>query len=137
MNKDRNKSIINLNDSQNVNHKDLEDFTQEQKEAILRRDGYKCVICGKGLKDGVELDIGYIEPVRLGGKAIMENGQTLCVEHSLMKKSLSQTEIGKKIIIRLYKIAKKEGAEKLIEFCEDILKIYEKYHIDSHIEWDK
>lgn len=37
-----------------VKQRKIDDFTQEQKEAILKRDGYKCVICGRGRKDGVE-----------------------------------------------------------------------------------
>ncbi|MFA3783043.1 HNH endonuclease [Melioribacteraceae bacterium 4301-Me] len=50
-----------------VNLKELEDFTTEQKLEILKRDGYKCVICGKGKKDGVELQVDHIKPKYLGG----------------------------------------------------------------------
>lgn len=74
----------------------LEDFTEEQKKEILMRDGYKCVICGKGLKDGVELHVDHIKPKDLGGKATIENGQTLCAQHNFMKKNFKQTETGKK-----------------------------------------
>src|SRR3989338_8412703 len=35
--------------------KELDDFTAEQKEEIIKGDGYKCVICGRGLENGVEL----------------------------------------------------------------------------------
>lgn len=58
--------------------RELEDFTPEQKEAILKRDGYKCVICGRGKKEGVELQVDHIKPKYLGGESMTENGQTLC-----------------------------------------------------------
>jgi len=120
-----------------VKKRDLEDFTPEQKEAILKRDGYKCVICGRGKKDGVELHVDHIKPRYLGGKSTIENGQTLCAQHNFIKKTLKQTETGKKMFIRLYELAKKEGEEKLKKFCEEILNVYEKYNINGHIVWKK
>jgi len=120
-----------------VKKRNLEDFTPEQKEAILKRDGYKCVICGRGKKDGVELHVDHIKPRYLGGKSTIENGQTLCAQHNFIKKTLKQTETGKKMFIRLYELAKKEGEEKLKKFCEEILTTYEKYNINGHIFWEK
>lgn len=115
----------------------LKDFTLEQKEAILKRDQYKCVICGKGKKEGVELHVDHIKPKSLGGKAIIENGQTLCAQHNFIKKNLKQTETGKKMYIRLYELAKKEKNKELIKFCSEILEVYEKNNINGHIEWKK
>ena len=57
--------------------RELEDFTAEQKKKILERDNFKCVICGKGKKDGIELQVDHIKPKDKGGKATLENGQTL------------------------------------------------------------
>jgi hypothetical protein len=124
-------------DPKSVKKKNLEDFTQKQKDEILKRDGYKCVMCGKGKKDGVELHIDHIKPKDLGGKATIENGQTLCSQHNFLKKNLKQTETGKKMYIRLYELAKKENNEKLLLFTNDILKVYEKHNINGHIEWEK
>lgn len=115
----------------------LEDFTREQKNIILKRDNYKCVICGRGLRDGVELQVDHIKPKSLGGKAVIENGQTLCAQHNFIKKNLKQTETGKKMYIRLYELAKKENNKELLKFCKEILKVYEKYNINGHIEWNK
>ena len=120
-----------------VGHKDLDDFTPQQKQAILKRDGYRCVICGKGIKDGVELHVDHIKPKFLGGKSVLENGQTLCAQHNFIKKTLNQTETGKKMFIRLYDLAKKEKNHELLKFCEDILKTYKKHNINSHIVWKK
>lgn len=120
-----------------VHTKNLEDFTPLQKKQILERDGYKCVICGRGEKDGVELHVDHIKPKDLGGKATVENGQTLCGQHNYLKKNFKQTETGKKMFIRLYELAKKENDEVLQQFCTEILSTFEKYNINGHIEWKK
>jgi len=120
-----------------VKQRKIDDFTPEQKEAILKRDGYKCVICGKGRKDGVELHVDHIKPRYFGGKSTIENGQTLCAQHNFIKKTLKQTETGKKMFIRLYELAKNEGNEELKKFCTDILETYEKYNINGHIVWER
>ena len=115
----------------------LKDFTPAQKNEIVERDGYKCTICGRGEKDGVELHVDHIRPRKLGGQATIENGQTLCAQHNFIKKSLNQTETGKKMFIRLYELAKKEDNRELADFCFDVLKTYEKHDINSHIDWDR
>jgi len=124
-------------DPETASKKELEDFTPEQKEQIFKRDGYKCVICGRGPKDGVEIHADHIRPKYLGGKSTIENGQTLCSQHNFMKKTLKQTETGKKMFIRLYELAKKERNKELLKFCSDILEIYERHNINSHIVWKK
>jgi len=116
---------------------ELEDFTATQKAEILKRDGYKCVICGRGEKDGVELHIDHIKPKDLGGEAKIENGQVLCSQHNFLKKNFKQTETGKKMFIRLYELAKKEDNEEIIKFCAEILEVYERNKINAHIEWKK
>jgi 5-methylcytosine-specific restriction endonuclease McrA len=45
---------------------------------VLKRDNYKCSICGRGKKDGVTLEVDHIIPVSKGGKTEMNNLQTLC-----------------------------------------------------------
>lgn len=117
--------------------RELEDFTGAQKEAILKRDRYKCVICGRGKKDGVDLHIDHIKPKDFGGEATIENGQTLCSQHNFLKKNLKQTETGKKMFIRLYELAKSENNDELKKFCAGVLETYEKYNINGHIVWKK
>ncbi|MBC6414151.1 MAG: HNH endonuclease [Chromatiales bacterium] len=113
------------------------DFTPAQKEKIFERDGYRCVICGCDSKGTEELHADHIVPQALGGKATIKNGQTLCSNHNMMKKTLRQTEAGKKMFIRLYEIAKNKNNEEVKAFCLDILRIYEKHGINGHIEWEK
>lgn len=46
---------------------------------ILKRDNFKCVICGRTpKKDGVTLHVDHIIPVSKGGKTEPENLRTLC-----------------------------------------------------------
>ena len=116
---------------------DLEDFSPALKKQILERDNYQCVICGMGKKEGVELHIDHIKPKDLGGKASLENGQTLCSRHNFLKKNLKQTETGKKMFIGMLESAKDSGESELVAFLEELLSIYEKHNINGHIAWKK
>lgn len=116
---------------------DLEDFTPALKKQILERDNYQCVICGMGKKEGMELHIDHIKPKDLGGKATLENGQTLCSKHNFLKKNLKQTETGKKMFLRMLETAKNANEKELIDFLEDVLEVYEKHNINGHIVWKK
>jgi len=118
-----------------VQKRELEDFTPALKKAIFERDGFKCVVCGKGIQEGVEIHADHIKPKDLGGRATLENGQTLCSQHNFLKKNFKQTETGKKLFIRLYDLAKSENNEALIKFCTEILVVFEKNNINGHIEW--
>ena len=120
-----------------VKQRELWDFTLAQKEAIMKRDGYRCVVCGRGLKDGVELQVDHIRSKDTGGKAEIENGETLCAQHNFQKKNYKQTESGKRFFIRLYELAKAKGDKGLQEFCAQILEVYEKNNVNGHIVWKR
>lgn len=113
---------------------ELLDFHPDIKEEILKRDNYRCVVCGRGKDDGVELCVDHIKPKDKGGDNSIDNGQTLCMKHNLIKKNYSQTEAGKKYFIKMYKSAviKKDG--KMIEFCKNIFDIFDKHQINGHIK---
>lgn len=115
----------------------LEDFSPELKNQILKRDNYKCVICGRTAEEGYELHVDHILPKDKGGKATLDNGQTLCSICNFRKKNYSQTESGKRMFIRLWKIAKDIGDSTTQQFCEEILNTYEKFGVNGHIKWDK
>lgn len=120
-----------------VKNRKLKDFTQEQKETIFKRDGYKCVVCGRGRTDGIEIHADHIKARDLGGESTIENGQTLCAQHNFQKKNYKQTETGKKMFIRLYELSKKYKDKTLQKFCTDVLTTYEKHNINCHIVWRK
>lgn len=124
-------------DPNHIVQRELEDFTSAQKKQILERDGYKCVICGKGRQDGVELHVDHIKAKDLGGEATISNGQTLCAQHNFMKRNLKQTETGKKMFIRLYELAKIQEDTALQEFCTEVLEVFERHDVDGHIVWNR
>ena len=118
-----------------ADNKQFDDFTKAQKEEIKKRDAYKCVICGLGIKEGLEIHVDHIKPRDKGGLSTIENGQVLCAQHNFKKKNYNQTETAKKLFINLHRQAKAIDDEKHQKFAADILKIYEKHNINGHIEW--
>ena len=115
--------------------REFREFTQEQKAQIFKRDGYRCVICGLGEKDGVDLHVDHIRPRDRGGKSCVENGQTLCSTHNFRKKNLGQTETGKKMFIRLKELAEEKGDIEVAKFCRAVLGLYDQHGMNSHIRW--
>lgn len=120
-----------------IQKKELEDFTEAQKQEIMKRDNYRCVICGRGIKNGVELQVDHIKPKDQGGKATIDNGETLCAQHNFQKKNYKQTESGKRFFIRLYEAAKANDDKQLEDFCRQILEVYDKNNVNGHIVWEK
>ena len=114
----------------------LQDFTADQKRKILERDGNKCVICGKGEANGVELRIEQIMPMDKDDKAEIENGQVLCSEHSFRKNNQNQTETAKQLFINLHNRAKAKKDKKLQRFTANVLRVYEEHDINGHIPWN-
>ena len=53
---------------------------------ILKRDGFKCQICGRSSEeDGVKLHVDHIIPISKGGKTTWDNLRTLCQDCNLGK----------------------------------------------------
>lgn len=52
----------------------------EFREAVFKRDNYKCVFCGKGPVHGVKIDAHHIMDRKLfdDGGYYLDNGATLC-----------------------------------------------------------
>ena len=124
-------------DPEYVHNPELEDFSESVKEQVKARDGYKCVICGLGPENGVELQVDHILPKDKGGKATLENGQTLCAKHNFRKKNYGQTEMCKKLFVTMYNTAKKTGDSDTMDFCADVLEVFEKHNMDDHIIWKR
>ncbi|MBU2597747.1 MAG: HNH endonuclease [Actinobacteria bacterium] len=120
-------------DPDHVQEIELWDFPPKIKEDILKRDNYRCVVCGRDKKDGVELVVDHIKPKDRDGTNDSENGQTLCTEHNLMKKNYSQTEAGKRYFIKIYKKAVVENDERMINFCKCVFECYDRHEINGHI----
>lgn len=116
-----------------VRNVELYDFDQRTKRLILERDGYRCVVCGLGREDGVELTVDHKKAKDVGGDNSIENGQTLCTIHNNLKKNYSRTEAGKRYFIQLFDDAERVGDQVMIDFCEDIFDVFDHYGIDEHI----
>ncbi len=116
-----------------VKRVELWDFPPSVKVAIFKRDKHKCVVCGRGEKEGVELIADHIKPKDLGGTNDLENGQTLCMQHNLIKKNYSQTEAGKRYFIKMHERAAKLNDKRMMDFCEAIFDAYDRFHIDEQI----
>jgi hypothetical protein len=113
---------------------ELFDFPPSVKEEIFKNDEYRCVNCGRGRREGVELCADHIIPKDKGGDNSKDNGQTLCMECNLLKKNYSQTEAGKRYFIKLYKKAVAIGDERVIRFCKSVFDAYDFYEINGHIK---
>ena len=55
-------------------------MTPKLRFEVLKRDGYRCRVCGRSRSEGAQLEVDHIVPVSKGGKTIMSNLQTLCRE---------------------------------------------------------
>lgn len=78
--KDRHNSIT-------YKHRTNRDISNKLRFAVLKRDHYKCCICGASpAKDpSVELHIDHIIPWSKGGETTLDNLQTLCSKCNLGK----------------------------------------------------
>ena len=62
-----------------------EKLTAGLRYDILKRDNYRCQICGRTQADGIKLHVDHIIPIAKGGKTVPENLQTLCQDCNLGK----------------------------------------------------
>jgi hypothetical protein len=129
------KGVYRLDPDAIVNT-DLEDFDEQTKVQVKNRDGGKCVVCGLGEKDGVEIQVDHILPRSKGGSGNFENGQTLCGAHNYRKKKLGQIEFGDRMFVQLRRNAKSTSsdsnqADLIIQFCDEVLAVFEKYGFRS------
>ena len=53
-------------------------MTNSLRYDVMRRDKFRCVLCGASADDGVKLHVDHIIPVSKGGLTTMENLRTLC-----------------------------------------------------------
>lgn len=83
-------SIIERNDS----YKQSEEYKKKHERQLLtpglrydimKRDGFRCVICGRTAEDGVKLHVDHIKPISKGGLTVPDNLRTLCQDCNLGK----------------------------------------------------
>jgi hypothetical protein len=80
------QSIINTKESYEYQKKiERLKMTDSLRYDILRRDNYRCQICGITAKEGAKLHVDHIMPIAKGGKTVPDNLQTLCDRCNLGK----------------------------------------------------
>jgi CRISPR/Cas system-associated protein Cas10 (large subunit of type III CRISPR-Cas system) len=62
-------------------------MTSSKRYDIMRRDGFKCKLCGRSADEGANLEVDHILAVSRGGKSIDSNLRTLCRECNQGKKA--------------------------------------------------
>lgn len=55
-------------------------MTNSLRYDVMKRDNFKCVLCGRGASDGVTLEVDHIIPVSKGGLTELDNLRTLCYD---------------------------------------------------------
>ena len=61
-------------------------MTDSLRYDVMRRDGFRCQLCGAMAKDGVQLHVDHILPVSKGGKTEISNLRTLCERCNMGKR---------------------------------------------------
>lgn len=65
--KEREKRRLEYQDRRMANDEEHAKVTRAMRYDVLRRDGFRCVKCGRGREDGVKLHVDHIKPVSRGG----------------------------------------------------------------------
>ena len=55
-------------------------ITEKIRYDVLKRDHFRCVLCGRSAEDGIKLHVDHIKPISKGGTSAMQNLRTLCEE---------------------------------------------------------
>lgn len=86
-------SILNTIEA-NDSYKQSEEYKKKHERQLLtpglrydimKRDGFRCAICGRTADDGVKLHVDHIKPISKGGLTVPENLRTLCQDCNLGK----------------------------------------------------
>ncbi len=60
-------------------------MTDSLRYDIMKRDNFRCVLCGRTAREGVKLHVDHILPVAKGGLTVPDNLRTLCDQCNLGK----------------------------------------------------
>lgn len=103
-------------------------FPPDIKEAIFRKDNYRCEVCGNGRHNGYEIHADHITPRSKGGKSTVENGQTLCSEHNMMKKNYGVTDFLRSFSEKMIQRAQELKDTRVENFFKEIIALIDKYN---------
>ena len=129
------KGVYRL-DPDAITARTVEDFPEDVKAAVKERDGWRCVMCGRGLADGVELQVDHIRPRSAGGPGDISNAQTLCGAHNYRKRHLSAYTAGRRMFEAMRKQALQNPDDqgesaRIVKFCDEVLELFRLHGIDD------
>jgi hypothetical protein len=107
-----------------------EEFNDEEKRAILERDGLRCVVCGKGVAEGTKVSVGYAMSTRRGGVLDIKNGRTLCPIHRWTLETAQDSDEAQKNWRKLRKSLPEVGEPRAQRFWNEFIELLSKYGID-------
>ncbi len=86
--------IIDNAINNSTKHKTKRDINLRTRFLVMKRDNFKCCMCGRSPATtvGLELHMDHIVPWSKGGETVIDNLQTLCSDCNLGKSNLSETE---------------------------------------------
>ena len=86
-NERKEKKPVQLLSHSNLKHKTPREPSKSLRYDVLKRDKFKCVLCGRSpaTTPNLDLQIDHIIPYSLGGETELNNLQTLCSECNLGK----------------------------------------------------
>ncbi len=119
-------------DSQLDNVGEIEEFTEDEKLAILEKYDYCCAVCNKGAADGVKVSVGYAVSVKRGGKLDIANGRVLCPRHKFILETAQDSDVSAANFRKLRKDFPQIGktSSKGIQFWEEFADLLAKYDIE-------
>ncbi len=83
------RTFSQIQDQESFNskkHEERSKMNDSLRYDILKRDGFKCTICGATPQDGAKLHVDHIVPISKGGKTTRNNLRTLCSRCNLGKR---------------------------------------------------
>lgn len=67
-------------------------LTDSLRYDVMRRDGFKCVLCGATAQEGAKLHVDHIIPISKGGRTELSNLRTLCDRCNLGKRDKIESQ---------------------------------------------
>lgn len=107
-----------------------EEFDDAEKAFILERDNSRCVVCGKGVTDGVKVSVGYALSTRRGGALNVDNGRTLCPTHRWTLETAQDSDEAKQNWRKLLSSLPKLGEPRAQKFWEEFLELLKKFGVE-------
>lgn len=111
---------------------EIEEFTEDERAAILEKYDYRCAVCNKGATDGIKVTVGYAISVKRGGKLDVENGRALCPKHKFILETAQDSEVSAANFRKLRKEFPQIGktSARGMKFWEEFTELLERYNIE-------